>query len=358
MTTHSNSGASGGDLEIENVGERLQRDTSSSTRFVRDVTYKMIPFCSFLLVVFSVGAIFVSTFGFNKPIPHQGTLVISSLLLSLFLLFCAGFAYLRYRRFWPHVSKRSVNTGRARQTNHSNHHPRGYLNSVAHWLKSFFPQFMPQSGKTSRAVPRDAQGGLILTDERRNPAPSHNTYGRGTEEGQNNPRGQNTLYELEGSAQVKRNYVPRQNERHNSEHRRPQPVSPVRQGRPEADESVAGGVHDGPKPADIGSKTPTKPPSSNYNTRTTRGNPPSPVRMRPPPLQRQKPDTLSETTAAPKMQGRSGKQRRRDRPDGISPLSHAPPAKSRKMGMQAARESLQDVARSYGYSDTVHPRQA
>ncbi|KAI1080653.1 hypothetical protein F5B20DRAFT_589034 [Whalleya microplaca] len=75
------------------------------TAYVRDVTLKVIPFCAAFLVIFSIGAILVSTFAFGRPIPQQGTLVISILLAVLFFFFCIGCVYLYHEKHYPPMPK-------------------------------------------------------------------------------------------------------------------------------------------------------------------------------------------------------------------------------------------------------------
>ncbi|KAI0157279.1 hypothetical protein GGR57DRAFT_461440 [Xylariaceae sp. FL1272] len=64
---------------------------------LRDITYKIIPFLFFVIVVFSTGAVLAATI-YVKVLPPRGTIVIASLLLSLFILFFCGFSYLYTRR--------------------------------------------------------------------------------------------------------------------------------------------------------------------------------------------------------------------------------------------------------------------
>ncbi|KAH9990001.1 hypothetical protein F4779DRAFT_623882 [Xylariaceae sp. FL0662B] len=75
------------------------------TAYVRDITYKVIPFCIVFIVIFSIGAILVSTVAFGRPIPQQGTIAISILLAVLFFLFCIGCIYLYHEKHYPSVTK-------------------------------------------------------------------------------------------------------------------------------------------------------------------------------------------------------------------------------------------------------------
>lgn len=73
--------------------------------YVRDITYKIIPFCALFLIIFSAGAILLATLAHNEPIPHQGTVVISILLLVFLLLFCVGSGYLYIKKRYPPLTR-------------------------------------------------------------------------------------------------------------------------------------------------------------------------------------------------------------------------------------------------------------
>ncbi|KAL7625145.1 hypothetical protein AAE478_004360 [Parahypoxylon ruwenzoriense] len=90
------------DLEQGHVGPTV---TDKTAYYVRDITYKVLPFCIMFLVTFSVGAILASTLTFNKPIPHEGTIVISVLLAVFFFFFCIGGIYLYHKKHYPPLTK-------------------------------------------------------------------------------------------------------------------------------------------------------------------------------------------------------------------------------------------------------------
>ncbi|KAI1419105.1 hypothetical protein F5Y12DRAFT_721129 [Xylaria sp. FL1777] len=189
MAMNPNSGPAEGELE-KGVGESLVHDTSSSTRFVRAVIYKIVPFLGFSLVVFSVGAILVSTLSFNKPVPHQGALVVSIILLLFFVLFSIGFIYLQFQKCRPHVSERANPTGRN--------------------VQSTTRKFKRPFGNANNAVPRLVEDGLVRSDTLQDQAPSPNTYRRGAEEHNGIDQDRNVLHELGGSTH--------QRNRHSTQH--------------------------------------------------------------------------------------------------------------------------------------------
>ncbi|KAI0133092.1 hypothetical protein F4776DRAFT_626052 [Hypoxylon sp. NC0597] len=83
----------------------LEPYANRTTSYIRDITYRVIPFCMAVLIIFSVGIVIVSTLHFDQPIPHQGTYVISILLAVLFFLFCIGIAYLYKKKHYPPLTK-------------------------------------------------------------------------------------------------------------------------------------------------------------------------------------------------------------------------------------------------------------
>ncbi|KAI1504120.1 hypothetical protein F5X99DRAFT_424165 [Biscogniauxia marginata] len=92
-------------VDVEQGRSRAQHNATYKTSYVRDITYKVIPFCSIFLVVFSVGAVLVSTLAYGKPVPKQGTIVISSMLGVLFFFFCIGGIYLYHEKHYPPLTK-------------------------------------------------------------------------------------------------------------------------------------------------------------------------------------------------------------------------------------------------------------
>ncbi|KAI2633876.1 hypothetical protein GGS21DRAFT_490789 [Xylaria nigripes] len=160
-----NSGLVEDDLER---GEYGRYDGSHRTKLVRDMTYKIIPFCGSFLVVFSIGAILVSTLAFNKPIPHQGTLAVSIILLTFFVLFCVGFMYLYLRRFRLHAS------GNARQISW----PPGSTKGISRTFRESLGHSVSHDDAANSAVIQGTNGGLFRSDNLRDPVPSPNTYNR------------------------------------------------------------------------------------------------------------------------------------------------------------------------------------
>ncbi|KAJ8131647.1 hypothetical protein O1611_g1978 [Lasiodiplodia mahajangana] len=226
MATRSNTGRAEHDAE-RGVEEGVRpRDTSHSTRVVRDITYKAIPFCAFSLVVFSAGAILVSTLAFDKPIPHKAAIVVSSILLSFFLLFCTGLVYLYFRKFHPHVSKGS---GVSRQRSHSDSPTWDYVKSIIHRFKRFASRRTSYPGEVNGATPQGGEGGRTLTDTLRDPAPSPEAYRRATTQEGNIASEQNAIYELEESESQQNLQLPQQREPQDDRGDRP-----LQQGSPEA----------------------------------------------------------------------------------------------------------------------------
>ncbi|KAF2970061.1 hypothetical protein GQX73_g3503 [Xylaria multiplex] len=197
MATNSNFYPAQDEMERGGPG-----DTSNSIKLVRDITYKVIPFCCFSLIIFSVGAVLVSTLAFDKPIPHQGALVVSILLLSFFVLFGIGITYLYYRKSHAHVSKGSDFTDPSRQDNRRNRH-----------VAQSFAQ-MPEriSDNISPAVPQRVEDGLINSDTLRAQAPSPNTYRKEIEDNGSIPLRYKAPQELAGSARQQNRHFSQQRE--------------------------------------------------------------------------------------------------------------------------------------------------
>ncbi|KAI1753335.1 hypothetical protein F4782DRAFT_529652 [Xylaria castorea] len=272
MATRSNSGPAEDDIEGGIVGRSRKRDTSYSTRAIRDITYKVIPFCSFCLVIFSIGAIIASTFAFDKPIPRQGTIVISSILLSFFGLFSIGFMYLYFRKSWPHVSNHRDPPGVSRQTSHSDCHLVDRLKGIARRSESPSATIVSNIDMTSRARPRGSEGRTIPLDVLRDPAPSPNTYKNRTEEQQDVARGKNVVYELVGSTQQPDRYSVQQHERQTGDTSHPGSSNLAQDGGLEAHQLLSGGNHDRPIPASMISKLYVKQTSSRPDTGDIRKN--------------------------------------------------------------------------------------
>ncbi|KAI3339782.1 hypothetical protein F4824DRAFT_508000 [Ustulina deusta] len=253
MATNPSSGVAEGDAEKEAV-DGWRRDISPSTRVVRDVTYKIIPFCSFLLVVFSIGAILVSTLSFDKPVPHQGALVISILLLSFFLLFGVGFIYLHFRKPRPHLSKCFNTTDGSRQD----------VNSVAG---------IRHSDKANNPVPRGSEDDLIRSDTLRDQAPSLNTYRKGAEESDGITQRQNVLHELQGSTNQRGHNLAQQHEHQTNKSDRALPSNPTRRDGPEAGQFPSDGGHNGSIQTNITPKPHDRRAYAHPNTHDTHENP-------------------------------------------------------------------------------------
>ncbi|KAI0865758.1 hypothetical protein F4860DRAFT_526174 [Xylaria cubensis] len=248
MATHSNSGPDNG--EMERVGRGAQPDISYSTRAVRDITYKVIPFVSLFLVIFSTGVVITSTFAFDKPVPRQGTVVISSMLLSLFILFSIGFMYLNFRKSWPRKSNYCGLPSFLQQANPSNRHDSS-KNIIA-------PTTIGSNIEmTDHAGPRDSGYRIIpSSDILQAPAPSPNTYRKRNEEHQYAAaQGQNMVYELPGSTPQQGRYPAQRYTRQDDETSRPGPSHLARDGGLEESQLFSGGRHNTNIPASMASKT-------------------------------------------------------------------------------------------------------
>ncbi|KAI3323265.1 hypothetical protein HD806DRAFT_544604 [Xylariaceae sp. AK1471] len=232
MAPNSNPGLAEDDLER---GGSRSRDTSYSTKAVQDITYKIIPFCGFCLVVFSVGAILTSTLAFDKPIPHQATLVISLILLSFFLLFCIGFMYLYFRKFNPHTTKHSSSTARPQRGNQPRRRPWKSGRKFARRFARLFSHAASFSSKSSHAASRGVGDSPIRTDTLRDPAPSPNTVRRASELPADVTEGWNVLQDLGGSANQQNRHLAQQRDRLIDELSRIRVPNTVRQGDPGAE---------------------------------------------------------------------------------------------------------------------------
>ncbi|TGJ81963.1 hypothetical protein E0Z10_g6789 [Xylaria hypoxylon] len=410
MASNSNSGLAEDDVESGGAEQVLRRDTSNSTRLVRDIIYKIIPFFGFCLVVFSVGAILVSTLAFNKPIPHQGTLVISILLLSFFLLFSIGFMYLYFRKYHPHVSKRSGSTNPSQPKSLREHHPQDHVLNIAHMPKRLPDKIIP-------AIPRDLQEGLIRSDTLRGQAPSPNTYIRGAEDHGSSSQVHNTPHELGGSVRQQNHHLAQQREHQTDQKGRQGPSNPGRQGDSEAGQLPSRRERNESIQTNIPSMPHHKQENTRPSTRNTQDNPlgspsvgdqaqspsvvnnrrwavgpgshmriptprrpggprdmprhgtsrqmpglniqlPEPSLQTPPDPARKRSGQLKSPALGaharntPKSQTKSSERRR---PDDVSPWPYAP-STGRKMSVQDKRESLKGVLQYYGYSPTGDPR--
>ncbi|KAI1130899.1 hypothetical protein F5Y10DRAFT_288334 [Nemania abortiva] len=271
MASHSNPGPAEDDAERGGVGGVWPRDTSYSTRVARDITYKAIPFCAFCLVVFSAGGILVSTLAFDKPLPHQAAIVISSILLSFFVLFCIGSMYIYFRKFQPHVSKDSNSPGVSRQRSHSGFRLWGSAKGATRRFMGLFSGNISYNGETdNRAAPRSVEGGQIRTDTLRDPAPSPDRLRRETRQQGDVSHRQDTVYELEEPA---RQSTPQQ--------WRPQADRggrPSQQGSPGIDQIPSRRGGNGPMPTYTAY---TPPPNQTYSHPNSRHTQEDPTRLSP-----------------------------------------------------------------------------
>ncbi|KAI1361966.1 hypothetical protein F5Y08DRAFT_355709 [Xylaria arbuscula] len=169
-------------VRMANGEEHGRLENSRTTGLIRQITFKILPVFGFLLVVFSAGAILVSTFSFSEPLPRQAALAISILLLLFFVLFSAGIVYLRSRNIQSHTSEKQDTTGyplydigisRDRPDAHSN---RNY-----------------------DVLPSGARGGLVSTDTLEGRAPSPRAFLGRARASQERGQDQNTLPGIEGT---------------------------------------------------------------------------------------------------------------------------------------------------------------
>ncbi|KAI1466294.1 uncharacterized protein F4812DRAFT_73179 [Daldinia caldariorum] len=76
--------------------------STRAVSYVRDITYKVLPCFIVCLVLLSAGGILVATVTYNKPLPRDPVIVISSMLLVFLVLAWIGLFYLyRLKRFPP-----------------------------------------------------------------------------------------------------------------------------------------------------------------------------------------------------------------------------------------------------------------
>ncbi|KAI0024537.1 hypothetical protein F4780DRAFT_725762 [Xylariomycetidae sp. FL0641] len=83
------------------ASQRLQHDNPLERHYMRDITYKAIPFSGGVVLVFSVGAILVATLTYHRPLPRQATIAVSVTLLVLFVLFLLGVVCLYHEKHHP-----------------------------------------------------------------------------------------------------------------------------------------------------------------------------------------------------------------------------------------------------------------
>ena len=165
-------------METEQEGNG-QFDTSPITRLVREVTFKILPLCGFLLVVFSAGAILVSTFSFDEPLPHQAAIAVSVLLLLFFVLFSVGLVYLHYQKIQSHATQE--------------------LDSTGYPLYDVGNNDGRHKGRSNNSIQPGIKRGLVRTDTLEGRAPSPRTFKRKIRESDNTGQRQSMLHEIEGS---------------------------------------------------------------------------------------------------------------------------------------------------------------
>lgn len=68
------------------------------SHYVREFTYRVIPICVAILVIFSDGAILLCTLTFDQPIPRQGVIIVSIILAVLLVLFLLGGMCVYYQK--------------------------------------------------------------------------------------------------------------------------------------------------------------------------------------------------------------------------------------------------------------------
>ncbi|KAI0515483.1 hypothetical protein F5B22DRAFT_646759 [Xylaria bambusicola] len=194
MATNPNSRAAKGDLERAEM-ESKQCDFGPTTGLVRGITFKILPLCSFLLIIFSAGVILISKFSFNKPLPHQAALIISIILLIFFVLFSFGWLHLHYRKSLSHASDRWNPTGPPRHNSD------------------------------------DGLGGnLIRTDTLQGQAPSPSEYRKSIQEQENIARSQEMVHELRDPS----HHAVQHNQQYSNGSAQIPPSSPARLGYSEA----------------------------------------------------------------------------------------------------------------------------
>ncbi|KAI1332086.1 hypothetical protein F5Y16DRAFT_213243 [Xylariaceae sp. FL0255] len=119
---------------------------------LRDITYKIIPGCCVIIIVFSIGAILVATLAYNKPIPHVATIVISSLLLAFFSLFCMSAFYLYSKKYDVHDFEHPDFSGRTRRLSCDG---KSGLKRLAGTIARPFTRYGIQGASPSRAQPNE-----------------------------------------------------------------------------------------------------------------------------------------------------------------------------------------------------------
>jgi len=98
-------------IDLERGTGRRQHRVSFTTYVIWQITYHAVPICGCFLVIFSTGGVLVATLAFDKPIPHGATIMVASMLLTLFIFFCCGRWYLHFRKCQPLAIKQDLVDG-------------------------------------------------------------------------------------------------------------------------------------------------------------------------------------------------------------------------------------------------------
>ncbi|KAI0124392.1 hypothetical protein BJ170DRAFT_712483 [Xylariales sp. AK1849] len=93
------------ELEAQQPHQSAKQFEYNKPSYVRDCTYKILPLCISVLVIFSIGAVMVCTLGFDKPVPRQGLVVVSIIFWSLVFLFIVGFIKMYHDQHHSHISR-------------------------------------------------------------------------------------------------------------------------------------------------------------------------------------------------------------------------------------------------------------
>ncbi|KAI8623825.1 hypothetical protein F5Y19DRAFT_491933 [Xylariaceae sp. FL1651] len=350
----------------------MQHSGFFRTKCIRDITYKVFPSCGFILVVFSVGAIFVSTLAFHEPIPRQGTIVVAGLLLSFFLLFCIGFMYLYYRKHYTRATKRCGCQTRQRGERTGNNNP---LRLFRHLIRR-----VTRHSSRSGSHHIEPQIGDILRDH----APSPNTMNRLSMAP--DVQGLGVLRGPESSTYQPNTHLAQQYDHQNGPLSHVRPFDSLQQGDSKAEwhrDPRGDGAHTQAQitsPTQLGSvyspsatrvaaqkrsaaflgadaKVQRRPATSSAS------HPPSPRRYPRKPIQRPLSENPRNTKAHRAPHYNAGNPPRA--PDYVSPVSPnsmrsnveqsewAPDVPAMRLSMRDQRKSIIEVAKYYGYPDTA-----
>lgn len=96
------------DVDLERGHDANDRD-HTKRHYIQDFTFRFVPLCISILVVFSDGAILVCTLAFDKPLPRQGVVVVSVMLAVFFALFGLGGMCFHHQRRYAKRHRRGPN---------------------------------------------------------------------------------------------------------------------------------------------------------------------------------------------------------------------------------------------------------